>query len=191
VATGVNSIQPGVFAVPATDNLWTVGNDGRIAMLEYEPYRIRFLLPSGETLLGREIAYDRQVVNDSVKQAYLSEIPPGASGMVVDKNGIRVGGTVSRPRRRVPQKWVEVLPPYRDNAFVEFDPTGVLWIQRTTFGREGARYDLVSDRGELVGAVQLDSAHAIVGFGRKDVYVVRRDADDLEFLQRRPMPGRR
>jgi len=59
--------------------------------------------------------------------------------------------------------------------------------ERTTFGREGARYDLIGPDGALVDRVRLPEGHRVVGFGHDAIYVVRRDADDLEFLQRRPL----
>jgi hypothetical protein len=80
------------------------------------------------------------------------------------------------------------VPPFRASAFVAFAPDGKLWIQRTTFGREGARYDLIGPDGALVDRVRLPEGHRVVGFGRNAMYVVRRDSDDLEFLQRRPLP---
>ena len=62
--------------------------------------------------------------------------------------------------------WTAEVPPFRGNAFVAFAPDGKLWIQRTTFGREGARYDLIGPDGALVDRVQLPGGHRVVGFGR-------------------------
>lgn len=67
---------------------------------------------------------------------------------------------------------------------------GCCWIQRATFGREGARYDVAGPDGVPVGRVDLPEGHRVAGFGRDALHVVRRNADDLEFLQLRPRPRR-
>jgi hypothetical protein len=36
--------------------------------------------------------------------------------------------------------------------------------------------------------VQLPARHKLVGFGRQSVYLVRLDDDDLQYLQRHPLP---
>lgn len=71
---------------------------------------------------------------------------------------------------------------------VAFDSRGTLWIQRVTFGMEGGRYDLVDSTGRRFDSVRLQSGLRVVGFGREVMYVVRRDHDDLEHLQRVPLP---
>jgi hypothetical protein len=123
-----------------------------------------------------------------VKAAFLAERSAMTDAVVVDR-----AGNVTRLRGRSPRAgssattWKREVPPFRGDAFVAFDPAGALWIQRTTFGREGARYDVIGPDGTLIDRVMLPEGHRVVGFGRREMYVVRRDADDLEFLQRRPL----
>jgi hypothetical protein len=188
MASPSRTIAPGIFSAPSTRNRWTVSSVGRVAIVEYEPYRVRFLESSGEQHVGKPIPYVRQPVNDSIKRAYLDEVVPRASGMVVDKTGAPAGAASGRSGRRVPSSWASEVPPFRGDAFIAFDPRGRLWIQRATFGREGARYDVIDDLGNLQASAKLDSGHTIAGFGRRDVYVARRNADDLMQLQRRPLP---
>jgi hypothetical protein len=155
-----------------------------------EPYRVTLVSPAGERIAASPIPYTRVPVTDSVKRAYLAE-RSGAQTVVLDRaTGAASTIRSSRPAP-TPSSWVDAVPPFRPDAFIAFDGLGVLWIQRTTFGPEGARYDLVGRAGTLVGTVRLPEGHRVVGFGREKMYVVRRDADDLEYLQRRPLPPRR
>jgi hypothetical protein len=69
-----------------------------------------------------------------------------------------------------------------------FDSRGILWVQRTTFGRDGGRYDLIDSTGAVSERIRFPEGHRVVGFGRGTVYLIRRNADDLEFLQRMDLP---
>jgi hypothetical protein len=49
-------------------------------------------------------------------------------------------------------------------------------------------YDIINGQGKLVERVQLPPRTKLVGFGVSTVYVVRLDQDDLQYLQRYPLP---
>ena len=184
-------VRPGSFARPDTRNMWTVDGSGRLAIAVFRPYHVEFISASGQRVVGKTSPHRVLAMTDSVKQAFLAERAMTAvSGMVTDS---RTGRTtaisgISMPMDASSITWATEVPPFRGNAFVAFAPDGKLWIQRTTFGREGARYDLIGPDGSLVDRVRLPEGHRVVGFGRDAMYVVRRNADDLEFLQRRPLP---
>jgi hypothetical protein len=109
--------------------------------------------------------------------------------MIVDASGkVRTERTRSPALNPASMNWLDEVPPFRGDAFVAFAPDGTLWIQRSTFGDEGARYDLVDRDGAVIDRVRLPEGHRVVGFGRDVLYVVRRDADDVEYLQLRPYP---
>ena len=190
VAHDSGVVRPGSFARPDTRNMWTVDGSGRLAIAVFRPYHVEFISASGQRIVGQTIPHRTVAMNDSVKQAFLAERAMTAvSGMVTDgKTGrtTAISG-ISMPLDASSITWAAELPPFRGNAFVAFAPDGKLWIQRTTFGREGARYDLIGPDGALVDRVRLPDGHRVVGFGRDVMYIVRRDADDLEFLQRRPL----
>ena len=132
------------------------------------------------------IPFAKVAINDSIKTAYQSDMSRPQMPVVVD------GGRTTTERSVPPlfrvTNWASEVPPFRWAAFIAFAPNGYLWIQRTTFRREGARYDVIGPDGSVVDRVRLPEGHRVVGFGRDAMYVVRRDADDLEFLQRRVMP---
>jgi hypothetical protein len=192
VALGRGMVRPGSFARPGTRNLWVSASDGTIAIVAFRPYHVAIIRPNGQALIGPTIPYERVAVDDSVKRAYLGSLPRRTTGVVTGRATGRAT-TVQAPARPVDPStitWVAELPPFLGDAFVGFAPDGRLWIQRPTFGREGAHYDLVGPDGALVDRVRLPEGHRVVGFGRSAMYVVRRDADDLEFLQRRALPNR-
>jgi len=188
---GPGVMRPGTALRPGTRDMWAVGSDARIAIVHHDPYRVDFLLPSGTRRAGATMPFTRVSVNDSVKQAVLSERSGVPTATVVDGRGV-----TSTVRRRPPAvspasiNWASEVPPFRGDTFVAFAPDGALWIQRTTFGREGARYDLVGADGRLVDRIRLPEGHRVAGFGRGVMYVVRRDSDDIEYVQRRPLPRR-
>lgn len=191
IPMGGGAVRPGSFERPSARNMWAVAPTGAVAIAVFEPYHVVLHAATGQRVTGEPIRYERTPVNDSVKRAFLADRPK-AVGMIVDgKTGKK---TVTRepvfPIDPSTVTWAKEVPPFRGDAFVAFAPDGMLWIQRTTFGREGGRYDIVGPDGKLVDRVRLPEGHRVVGFGRAALYLVRRDADDLEFLQRHPLPKR-
>jgi hypothetical protein len=49
-------------------------------------------------------------------------------------------------------------------------------------------YDIVDGQGKVFERVELPRRTKLVGFGAKSLYVVRLDEDDLQYLQRHPLP---
>jgi hypothetical protein len=181
-------VRPGSFPALLTRDLWVVSGDGRVAIVDPDPFRVVIVSPGGAQRWGAAIPYPRERVGESVKRRYLAERKAMSTVIIVDRQGnASRGRATSGPP---PRSWAEFVPPYRPTAFVSFDHAGMLWIQRTTFGREGARYDLIGPAGELRDRIEFPEGHRVVGFGRWHVYVVRRDGDDVESLHRVPLPLR-
>jgi hypothetical protein len=81
-----------------------------------------------------------------------------------------------------PSEWPEVLPPFLQRA-LRFAPDGMLWVERTGPAGSGQIFDVIDVRGHIARRVTLPPRLRLVGFGREGIYTVRRDEDDLEFLQ--------
>ena len=188
IAPGYVVHSPGVVPALFPVTMWTVGPDSRVAVVSGSPYRVHFMEADGNRRTGPVIPFAKVAVNDSVKNAYQSDLARPQIVVLYEKGGVATTTTRAVPPMIKITNWAAEVPPFRGDAFVAFDARGILWIQRTTFGREGGRYDLIGFDGALVDRVRLPEGHRVVGFGRGVMYVVRRDADDLEFLQRRPMP---
>jgi hypothetical protein len=80
------------------------------------------------------------------------------------------------------------LPPF-DAGRVFLAADGELWVQRGRHDRSPAIYDRFSDSGVRIGQAQLASNQALVGIGRRHVYVAATDEDGLQTLERYPRPG--
>jgi len=80
-----------------------------------------------------------------------------------------------------------VKPPFTSGAAV-VAPDGALWVLRTRPAEDKVpSYDVFDSFGRQVGRVVLPRDTRLAGFGQRSVYLVRTDADDLEYLQRYAM----
>lgn len=68
----------------------------------------------------------------------------------------------------------------RDRAWVR--------VRTAAFDTGSTRYDILDRDGRLVSAVEVPARELVVGFGRDVVYTARRDADELLWLRRYPLP---
>ena len=70
-------------------------------------------------------------------------------------------------------------------ASLRYVGTVLLWVLRTRPAEDPVpSYDVFDSFGKQVGRVVLPKDTRLAGFGQRSVYLVRRDADDLEYLQR-------
>ena len=82
------------------------------------------------------------------------------------------------------------MPPFVSSATVA-RPDGEIWVLRSHKSTDAPIYDVFGPTGSMIRRVALPGAKArLLGFGSNTVYVVRRDADDLEYLQRYTLTNR-
>jgi hypothetical protein len=159
-----------------------------VAIVTPDPYRVTWVSPSGQKTVGEPIPFQRVRVTDAEKEAYReafrSSPPMGMSVRVGDAG--RSMTQVPVPFNE-PASWPEFKHPYAGaQSAVLVAPTGELWIQKQLPHTEAnPTFDIVGARGQLTGRVLLPPRTRLLGFGRNGtLYTVRRDADDLEYLQR-------
>ena len=148
-----------------------VAVDGWIAVVRMEPYRVDWRTPDGHWILGRPLPDPPVTFDARERLAY-----------------VRFHGGGDYARRRLTGA-PSLVPPFSNES--ELRPTydGKVLVERTpTAEFPNKRYDVVNRRGELVGQIVMPSGERIVGFGAKSVYVVVRDADDVERIRRHPWP---
>ncbi|HUQ84163.1 MAG TPA: hypothetical protein VM076_23635 [Gemmatimonadaceae bacterium] len=170
--TGVNIV---IAPFPAAD-AWQVFPDGAIAIVRAKGYRVDWVLPDGKHVTGKENPFTPVRVVDADKR-------PPASG-----NAARSGGAAgAAPSPPLDLEWPDFKPAFfPSNALAGTD--GRIWIQRHVAATDArALYDVADRRGVIVEKVELPKGGRIVGFGAKSIYVVRLDADDLQYLQRYPL----
>jgi hypothetical protein len=171
-----------------TTHAWAVAPDGRIAIVSPEPYQVTWVASNGQRTAGQPIPFERVRVTESEKQAYREQqraSPP--TGIQVRSTGPGTATSVSTAPATFtePPSWPEYKHPYQGNG-VAVAPNGELWIlKQLPHTEKNPTFDIIGARGQLTGRVVIPERTRLLGFGRDGaVYLVRRDADDLEYIQR-------
>lgn len=160
---------------------YVVAPDGRVAVVRGGPYRVEWLGGSGRPIIGPEVMFERIPVTRADQDEWIRSRTAGTR-MVV--NGRRMTPPPIDPKD---VDWAEFKPPFLN---VTVSPEGELWVLRSQpAGARGALYDVFDGRGEHIRQVRLPEGRRLVGFGKRALYAVYKDADDLEWLERytRPM----
>ncbi|HEY0969749.1 MAG TPA: hypothetical protein VGE02_02105 [Gemmatimonadales bacterium] len=173
----------------AAQDEWAVGLDGRVAVVRHDPYRVEWLAPGGRRVTGPAMPYERLRVTERDREEYRERSRSGAGiRMAVTVGGegasTRMAPTTASAALPEPGDWPEFKPPFLAGA-ATVAPDGRLWVLRTRpAGDDVPRYDVFDSFGELSATVILPPATRLLGFGRNSAYVVRKDADELEYLER-------
>lgn len=142
---------------------------GWTAIVRASPYRVDWINPSGTRFLGKQIPYSRVRVNDEEKRAFMVS---------------RAGGGKPQPPDSI-KIWPVEVPPFNVAYPLIETWRGELAIPRTpTAAHPNLRYDLVDQAGRLRAQLEMPKGAYLLGFGRKVLYTVVRDEDDLMFIQR-------
>ncbi len=164
---------------------WVPAPDGRIAIVSPEPYQVTWL-ERGKRVAGPVIPFTPRKVTEADKKEWLA-IQARARPVVTTFGG----GPRNAAPPRIPTpsasdiEWPEVLPAFSGIDAVQMTPEGQVWVQRVKgAGDPVPSYDIFDSQGRLTGAATLRPKSRIAGFGKGTVYVVRTDADDLQYLER-------
>jgi hypothetical protein len=170
-------ITPTAASVAFTTGVqWAVAADGRVALVHPGDYRVDFT---------------RLRLTEGHRQEWMADNQPPCGNRafsVTTPDGRAVTARAVAPSP--PAEWPEVLPPFLPGA-ASFAPDGMLWVRRTVPAGEPATFDLIDPAGRVVHRVRLQPRSRLLGFGRASVYVARVDDDDLQYVQRHPLPARR
>ncbi len=176
------SIRP----VPmAAEDAWGVAPDGRIGVARVLTDEVQWWLPDGKRVTGPALNTTPIKVTEADKKAWQAQAARGGI-MVNNEDGrMSVSPAPSTPRPIDPSiQWPATKPPFPANA-VRIAPTGELWELRSTPASDPLPlYYVFDSSGTLVKQVRLPADSRLVAFGKDVVYLVRRDADDLEYLER-------
>lgn len=185
----------GVIWEPA--EIWQVAPNGRIARLSPAPYQLTWLDPAGRPAVGPSVPYTPVRVTEADREAFRRGLQNAAGsgfGMTVAIGAAAPAAGSSRGSSPPPPmpglEFAETLPPFWESGAIRTTPGGLVWVQRLLPARErNPLYDVFDAAGRLVHRVTLAPGSRVVGFGRSSVYVVRKDEDDLEYLQQFALPG--
>jgi len=77
----------------------------------------------------------------------------------------------------------------RAGRYPLIDESGRLWVERNLPAElKASVFDVFDRAGNLVDRIELPAGSRLVGFDPHWIYTARVDADDLEHLQRFPLP---
>lgn len=147
-------------------------SDGWVAVLRANPYRVDWRSPSGQWTLGKPIPTPVIPMTQRERDIYLAwrerERP------TTEQDEVR-----SWPTNVCP--WVSGHPPIAtsDGKIVVF--------RVPTAEHPDTRYDVVNRQGRVERQIAMPASEAILGFGRKSVYVVT-TKNDTQTISRHPWP---
>ncbi|MCL4864565.1 MAG: hypothetical protein KJZ47_01645, partial [Gemmatimonadales bacterium] len=171
----------------ATGDQWAVALDGRIALVAANPYRVTMISSDGTRRVGPILSVAPVRLTEEHKQAYLHKLRQPVATIASTRDGQTTTSYRTMPVQE-PTEWPSRLPAFLQDA-ARFASDGTLWVQRTTADASAPpTYDLIGPAGTVTSRLVLPARTRLVGFGAGTIYLVRIDADDLEYLQRYRMP---
>ena len=172
----LTSVSIVIAPFPVQDG-WQAFADGAVAIVRARDYRVDWVLPDGRRVAGPPIGFAPVRVTDLDKQRHTPGGRTGGAG----------GAAGAPPNKPLDLDWPEFKPPF-PSAAVFAGTDGRLWVQRHAPAQDArTHYDVIDRRGAVVAKVDVPNGGRIVGFGAAAIYVVRKDADDLQYLQRFPL----
>jgi hypothetical protein len=171
----LTSVDITIPPYPAQDG-WQAFADGAVAIARVREYRVDWVLPDGRRVAGPEISHSPVRVGQRDKDEWSA-----SAGRV---RAAAAGSPAPSAAPRPEPDWPEFKPPF-PSAGVLAGSDGRLWVQRhSVAGDTRSRYDVIDRRGVVVQRVEIPGGGRVVGFGPRSIYVARKDADDLQYLQR-------
>ncbi len=169
-----------------TTTLWTVAEDGRIAVIDPDPYQVTLIQRNGERREGPQIGYDAVRLTDGHKEQWWERMSEPTATSILARGQSSSTWTMMSDPPNEPATWPRYLPPFLSTA--SFASDGMLWVQRTTPANESPLFDVFDESCRVIGRVRLPAGTRLVGFGRESVFLVRRDEFDLEYIDRYALP---
>lgn len=175
---GAASVARSVLPFPEVD-AWVVLPDGRIAIIEQRPHRLRILggSPPG-VFTSPELVSTRVPVTAAERNAYRER--EDAARMVA----AGASGAAQRLPPTGDAEFPATMPAFIASSVLS-SPDGEIWVGRSfAFNAATRRYDIFDATGRLIGVATLRRDATVVGFGGGLVLVARTDPDDhLVYLE--------
>jgi hypothetical protein len=171
---------------------WGVFADGRVVVVRGTTYAVEIVRLDGTRERPGPPAHGRVALTRADGERVLDSI----ARMV----GASVAATMSQmplaPGTPLPMRSLALPDPLPEHwpvlvhESIHVDSRDRAWlaVRESAFDSTGIRYDLLDREGKWVDAVRIPRGFTFVAFGRGTLYVARRDADDLLWLQRYALP---
>jgi hypothetical protein len=184
-------IRIGTGKVWAPAEAWDVAGDGRIARVIPSPYRVVWYA-AGKPSAGPAHPYSPIKVTQAEKDAYMEARRRSPPMMITMGGGGATRTTSAEPPGFPEPEFEATMPPFTGGAggaTVLATPDGEVWVLRTRpASNKIPTYDVFDRTGAAVRKVTLNPSSRVVSFGKRTVYVVWTDEDDLQHLQRYSRP---
>ncbi|MFN0181982.1 MAG: hypothetical protein ACKVZ0_24530 [Gemmatimonadales bacterium] len=174
---------------------WTVGADGRLALVRAPGYRVDWVA-GGKRVVGKPIPASPVPVRDAEKREYLAELASNGLSVSVENNNGSVSMRFGRGRQgrsgddEQPdlggQEWPATKPAF--TGVLAVDPAGRLWVERSVSAGAPRRYDVVGPDGAVMMQVALPNGRRLVAVGAKGAYARHVDPDGINYLERYDLP---
>jgi hypothetical protein len=150
--------------------------DGWVAVVRAQPYLVEWWRPGGKLVRGSPLPFPKRAWTAADKKAFMEW-----SWMHWEmQKPIAVEKTSG---------WPEQFSPHSPLFPILATPEGNLLITRIPDGASGkSRFDIVDRGGKLVAWIERPLNERVVGFGKKSIYLVVVDEDNVQKLVRHPWP---
>ncbi|HEV8455001.1 MAG TPA: hypothetical protein VGQ24_08930, partial [Gemmatimonadales bacterium] len=169
--------------------VFSVSHEGGIAIVYPADYHVEFISPSGGRTIGKPNPWNRVRLSPTHKERWRrTQLPTCPStrdryGVIpLVENGETKFAKWGRQREPKDHEWPTYLPPFLRSA-ASFSPDGMLWVERTADAGEPPFYDVIDGSGRVIRKVVLRAGSRLLGFGKGTIYLVRKDSDELEYVQ--------
>ena len=187
VGTNIRITAPFPGFVPA--DAWTVFPDGRVAIVRGANYRVEFIAPDGRRTVTATIPYEHFRFTDADRKTEMDAANKQLADQKAMMKKLVPPGYTIEFQMTAPTQWPAEYPPI-SLLGVLAAPDGRLWVKRgmpERIGRE--QWDVIDQAGKLVARWQLPPKITLVAVGQGTVYTVRKDEDDLRYVQRVELPA--
>jgi hypothetical protein len=173
---GGGTITTRIFKPFATGEVAKQFADGWTAIVRLDPYRVDWITPGRRIVRGAPLPNAARTIGE------------------VDRTAFQIENTrPGRPPNYAFDAFPTNAPPFEYRAPGDpplfAAPDGRLVIRRTILASASENaYDVVDRSGRLVSTLLIPKRDRVVGFGAASVYIVSRDADDIERIRRHSWP---
>jgi hypothetical protein len=186
--TGVNSRLTSFDPSDA----WGVFADGTVLVVRGATYSAEIVRRDGTRERSGPLAHRRVVLEradgervlDSIARMVGLSVASTLAQMPLSRGTAPPMGNLELPEP-LPEHWPVLV---HESIHVDGRDRAWVGVRESAFDSTGIRYDLLDRDGKWVDAVRMPRGFALVAFGRGTLYVARRDADDLLWLQRYALP---
>jgi hypothetical protein len=184
------SVKLPIMALQPRD-AWAIFTSGVVAIARAADYHSEWVDVAGARRVGPRVTYAPIVVTEADKARVRRTAREEAERGLKLGTSMAAGSGQKMPRITLdleePGSWPRVKPPF---TAVRAAPDGRLWVARSQAGsRDVTEYDVLAPGGKLERRVQFPPRVTLLGFGKgMVVYGVRKDEDDLHYLQRYRLP---